>query len=61
MDCRWRPSQIEQFRNNIKKDIPQLINFEKANIELYGGGALPPEGISTAFIKKFCTDYSFQI
>ena len=45
------PSQIEQFRNDIKEDIPQLVNFEKQH-RIIWWGTLPPEGISTLLLKS---------
>lgn len=45
------PSQIDQFRNDIKKDIPQLINFENQH-RIIWWGTLPPEGISTLLLKS---------
>lgn len=45
------PSQIEQFRNDIKKDIPQLVTFEKQH-RIIWWGTLPPEGISTLLLKS---------
>lgn len=45
------PSQIEQFRNDIKEDIPQLVNLERQH-RIIWWGTLPPEGISTLLLKS---------
>lgn len=45
------PSQIEQFRNSIKKDIPQLEELEGQH-RIIWWGTLPPEGISTLLLKS---------
>ena len=45
------PSQIEQFRNDIKEDIPQLVDIERQH-RIIWWGTLPPEGISTLLLKS---------
>lgn len=45
------PSQIEQFRNDIKEEIPQLENFERQH-RIIWWGTLPAQGISTLLLKS---------
>lgn len=45
------PNQIENFRNNIIKELPWLTSCEKQH-RIIWWGTLPPEGISTLLLKS---------
>lgn len=45
------PSQIEQFRNSIKEECPQMDEMERQH-RIIWWGTLPPEGISTLLLKS---------
>lgn len=45
------PNQIENFRNNIIKELPWLTSCEKQHRVIWWG-TLPPEGISTLLLKS---------